>query len=137
MTNGACILSWIPIICKKIENDEMSGERVLEYLIGAQRELNKKREQFCEHARNVSFINLTNEERNAVDSVMSLQDKLYLGYYYALKYLMKYVKTNKKSNSITALKNYQIAELTWKRLLGEMLKFAFVNLLGRKLLRFY
>ena len=134
---GACMLSWIPVMCMRMANREIGPERILEFISEAQRELRLKQKVSYESTRSYSSLYFTSEERNAVEQAVSLRNKELLGYRRALKYMEKFMKDQRVSHISRAIMNFRLAEGAWKKLLGEMGRFTMLNLLGRKIVRLF
>jgi hypothetical protein len=126
------LLSWIPLICARIMNDEASRDEVDDFISRARPELHRHLKAFLDNSRSMSESFLTCEERKAVDLAESLRDKELLGYHMSLRCIEKYLKNRKKSCIINARRHFETSELSWKRLLRQMMHFAIINLSGRR-----
>jgi hypothetical protein len=137
MEVGACILSWIPLMCAKVQNDEITRESGIEFVRAAQQALHAKRRSFYENSKSASDIYLTNEERAAVENAALLRDRELLGYHKALENLAKFLTSDKRSCILRAVMHYRTAEEAWRRLLGHMGHFVMTSLAGRRQISFF
>lgn len=137
MKVGAGILSWIPLMCAKVQNDEIARESVFEFVRAAQQALHVERKSFYENSKSALDIYLTNEERAAVEKAALLRDRELLGYHKALANLAKFLTSNKRSCILRAVMHYRTAEEAWKRLLVQMGHFVMTTLAARRQLRLF
>ena len=126
------MLQWIPMICRQVLKEDISFKELGDFIKGARHDLHNEMEVFYRSMRIYSGMQLSREEKNALEVAGLLRDKELVRCHKALKFMEKYLKNGKKTCILDAQRLYEESEFSWRQLITHMIRSVLLELEGKR-----